>query len=344
MNELQPPRLKPPITAADAATMTAIALALAAVLLLHLLPALLAGLAVYALVQSAARLLRFSTLRGRRAEWLAVGLLAVLVVTLLVLAGAGLVAFFRHGSYSLPVLLQRLADIVERSRGALPAWLLQYLPEDPDTLRQAFVAWLRSHTETLSTAGRSLGRGTAHVLVGMVIGALLVLRNPAGGGELGPLAREIARHVKRLEHAFRRVVFAQAWIAAVNTALTALYLLIALPLAGIHLPLSKTLLALTFVFGLLPILGNLVSNTAVVLISLGHSPWLAVISLIYLVAIHKLEYFLNAHIIGSHIRAHAWELLLAMVTMEAAFGLAGLIAAPIYYAYLKAELTERGWV
>ena len=32
------------------------------------------------------------------------------------------------------------------------------------------------------------------------------------------------------------------------------------------------------------------------------------------------------------------ELLVAMFTMEAAFGLDGLVAAPIYYAYIKSEL------
>ena len=37
----------------------------------------------------------------------------------------------------------------------------------------------------------------------------------------------------------------------------------------------------------------------------------------------------------------AWELLLAMLVMEAAFGISGLIAAPIYYAYLKDELVSR---
>jgi predicted PurR-regulated permease PerM len=57
-----------------------------------------------------------------------------------------------------------------------------------------------------------------------------------------------------------------------------------------------------------------------------------------LVVVHKLEYFLNARIVGGQIRAHVWELLIAMLAMEAAFGLAGLIAAPIYYAYLKSEL------
>jgi predicted PurR-regulated permease PerM len=48
--------------------------------------------------------------------------------------------------------------------------------------------------------------------------------------------------------------------------------------------------------------------------------------------------------VGSQIDASAWELLLAMVVMEATFGLAGVIAAPVYYAYIKSELTGRGWV
>ena len=33
-----------------------------------------------------------------------------------------------------------------------------------------------------------------------------------------------------------------------------------------------------------------------------------------------------------------------MLLMEAAFGMAGLVAAPIYYAFLKDELKSRGLV
>jgi len=57
--------------------------------------------------------------------------------------------------------------------------------------------------------------------------------------------------------------------------------------------------------------------------------------------IHKLEYFLNARIVGAQIRASAWELLTAMLVMEGCFGLAGLVAAPICYAWLKDELASR---
>ena len=64
----------------------------------------------------------------------------------------------------------------------------------------------------------------------------------------------------------------------------------------------------------------------------------------FLIVIHKLEYFLNARIIGSRIHAHPWELLIAMLVMEAAFGLPGLVAAPIYYAYVKSELAGRGLI
>ena len=104
------------------------------------------------------------------------------------------------------------------------------------------------------------------------------------------------------------------------------------------------MIAVTFVVGLLPVLGNLISNTIIVVISFSISSVAAIGSLIFLVAIHKLEYFANARIIGSRIHARAWELLLAMLVMDAAFGVPGVIAAPIYYAYMKDELADRGLI
>ena len=98
---------------------------------------------------------------------------------------------------------------------------------------------------------------------------------------------------------------------------------------------------ITFIIGLLPGVGNLISNTVIVIVSMSHSFGVALGSLLFLVIIHKFEYFLNARIVGGQIRANAWELLIAMVLMEAAFGIAGVVAAPIYYAYIKSELRER---
>jgi predicted PurR-regulated permease PerM len=111
-----------------------------------------------------------------------------------------------------------------------------------------------------------------------------------------------------------------------------------------HLPLAKTVLVITFLVGLLPVVGNLVPNSIIVILSLSVSLPVAIMSLIFLVVIHKLEYFLNAHMSGARVHAHAWELLLTMLVMEAAFGVPGLIAAPIYYAYVKDKLVSRSLV
>jgi predicted PurR-regulated permease PerM len=175
----------------------------------------------------------------------------------------------------------------------------------------------------------------------MVIGAMVSLREAQPRQVGGPLAAALVERANRLGDAFRNVVFAQVRISALNTVFTAIYLLVALPLAGVHLPYAKTLVAVTFLAGLLPVVGNLISNTVIVIVSLSQSLMLAVASLTFLVVIHKLEYFLNARIVGARIHAAAWEILVAMLVMESAFGLAGLVAAPIYYAYLKDELAAR---
>jgi predicted PurR-regulated permease PerM len=180
--------------------------------------------------------------------------------------------------------------------------------------------------------------------MGMIIGALVSMQKAASPAERRPLTEEIARHAARLVTAFQRVVFAQFWISMINTFFTWLYLGVVLPAFGVDVPLVKILVMLTFIVGLLPIIGNLISNTAIVVVCLSQGVPVAVASLVYLVVVHKLEYFLNARIIGSHIKARAFELLIAMLVMEAAFGITGLIAAPIFYAYFKEELRAKDLV
>jgi predicted PurR-regulated permease PerM len=242
------------------------------------------------------------------------------------------------------MLLQKMAEILESSRASLPEWAQDWLPGDGADLREQSVSWLRAHATEIRTMGGVAGRAIAYALVGMVVGALIALYEMQPEHRRGPLARAMTRCATRVADAFRRVVFAQVRIAALNTLLTGVYLGIALPVLGMQLPFAKTMIALTFVFGLLPIIGNLISNTMIVVVSLSHSPQLAVASLAFLVVIHKLEYFVNARIVGIEIDASAWELLLAMIVMEAAFGLPGVIAAPVFYAYVKSELSVRGLV
>jgi predicted PurR-regulated permease PerM len=309
------------------------------VLFLHLLAALLAGLLVHELVHLLAPRLRIVRIRRRPAKLAVVALLAVVIVGILTGALVGIAIFVRSEAGSLPALLQRMADVIEGWRMRLPAAIVTQLPADVDSLREISVGWLRNHASTLGHAGQQAGRVLAHVGVGFVIGALIALHDFDSSGSLGPLGQALQARVARLTSVFHRVVFGQVRISAINATLTGLYLVIALPLSGIHVPLAKTMIIVTFFVGLLPVIGNLISNTIIVVLSLSVSATVAVVSLMYLVVIHKLEYFLNAQIIGTQVRAHAWELLVAMLIMESAFGISGLIAAPIYYAYLKDELT-----
>lgn len=327
--------------ASDIAAFLVAGAALLLVLELQLLPALLAGLLVYELVHILAPRLRIVRIRRGQAKLVAVAVLALGVVLLLTLAVAGIVAFVRSEAGSFPALLQKMADIVDTWRTTLPAGMVQYLPSDVDGLKQVAVAWLRAHAGTLQHVGAEAGHVLAHIVIGVGIGALVALDDVRSTETLGPLGRALEIRASRLGDAFRRVVFGQVRISAINTLLTGLYLVVALPMAGVILPLAKTMIAVTFLAGLLPVIGNLVSNTAIVILSLSVSPSVGITSLIFLVVIHKLEYFLNAHIVGTQVRAHAWELLLAMLVMEAAFGVPGLVAAPIYYAYLKDELVSQ---
>jgi predicted PurR-regulated permease PerM len=318
------------------------ALALLAILMAHLIPALLAGLLVYQLVHALAPRIRLQQLHGKRARLVVVALLATLVTAGVVGMITAAALFLSTGSETLTLLLSKMAEILETSRAALPPALVHYLPVNVNEMQAQLVSWLREHADDLQGVGKDAGVTMAHILIGIIIGAMVSLREASNVANLRPLARVLEERVKRLGNAFSNVVFAQIKIATINAIATGIYLAVVLPLFGIELPLVKTMIALTFVFGLLPVVGNLISNTVIVVVSLSHSVFVAAGSLLYLVVIHKVEYFLNAKIIGTQIRARPWEILIAMLVMEALFGLSGVIAAAIYYAYLKDELVAKG--
>ncbi|MFT4585925.1 MAG: putative PurR-regulated permease PerM [Gammaproteobacteria bacterium] len=326
----------------DTAAWALFVLGLGVLLQLKLLPALLGGLFVYACVDVLVPARKVAVPDSERPRLLAVILVALLVVVLMGLAAFGVGSLVRYGGENVPALMQRMAEIVEHSREGLPEWAVTYIPGDAEELRKTVVDWLREHVDLFQIAGAEFGRAFVHILIGMVIGALVSLERAKI--RQAPLSAALARSSRRLGRAFRRVVFAQFSISGLNTLFTAVYLWLVLPACGIELPFTKTMVFITFVAGLLPIVGNLISNSVIFIVSLSQSMAVALGSLAYLVVIHKLEYFLNARIIGGQIRAHAWEILLAMVFMEAAFGIAGLISAPIYYAYLKDELKFRSLI
>ena len=190
----------------------------------------------------------------------------------------------------------------------------------------------------LQQSGKTAARGFTHILIGMIIGAIIAVGAQKHMHRL-PLSTAFVTRVTRFADAFppHRVRAGEDFRDQRGVHRD-------LPADGrcrsftTRLPLSKTLVLVTFIVGLLPVIGNLISNTIIVAVALSVSFPAAIMSLVFLILIHKLEYFLNARIVGGQIEARAWELLIAMLAMEAAFGLPGVIAAPIFYAYIKREL------
>jgi predicted PurR-regulated permease PerM len=332
-------RPAPSRTAIAAWIVTAVVLVL--VLVVGLLPALFSGLLVYELVHLAAPALE-RHLSSHRAKVVVVALMAALVVGVVSAAFFALTVFVQSDPDRPAALLAQFADMVLRAKGTLPGWVADFLPGSPEEMKDALAEWARDHASALELAGRETGRILVYAILGMIVGAMIALQGEFERVALGPLGCELATRAANLSSAFRRVVFAQVRISLVNTFFTGIYLAVLLPMFGVNLPFKKTLIVLTFVTGLIPVVGNLISNTFIVIASLTHSGAMALVSLGFLVVIHKLEYFLNARIIGRQIQARAWELLLALLVMEATFGIAGVAAAPIYYCFLKDELTARG--
>ncbi|MEO1751293.1 AI-2E family transporter [Thiofaba sp. EF100] len=344
-----PTTLPPSTTAPTWMHWLAFALAVAAVFFAvkqHLLPALLAGLLMHQLVHAIAKRLISPTFSSHLARVVAILLVSAVVLTLLTLGALALLKLMHGtGQEGVEGLMKQMARILDDTKAALPAWAEPWLPPDTEALKQHAVDWLRSHAAEVGSAGGALGYGLVHILIGLIIGAMISLHTEATDPQaLRPLARALLQEVSAFSLAFRRIITAQAWITTVNTTLTGLYLLVALPLAGVHLPLVKTMVLVTFVMGFIPIVGNLVSNTVITIISLSHSVMVAASSLAFLVIVHKVEYFLNARIVGGHIRARAWEILIAMLAMERIAGIPGLVISPILYAYIKDGLKKRGWV
>lgn len=314
----------------------------------HLVPALIMGLTLYMILDRVSE--RF---KGRMAHGAVrpLALLSVAVATGIVITGiiALMVMMLRRGAGNVPAMMEQMADIL----GSVRLWLgglgRQFIPEvmtDAEDFKLTVMTWLKTHAQTVRAGGLWLGIGLIYMIMGGLLAILVFFRHVTHHDDenRGPLARHLIEKVDRFAHAFSRIALAQVKISAVNTTLTGIYLLVVLPLFGIHVPFGTTLVVITFLCGLIPVLGNLISNTVITILSMGVSIGTAVASLTFLVVIHKLEYLINSRIVGGETDSQAWEILLAIIVGEAAFGVGGVVMAPIIYAFIKRELRDRALV
>jgi predicted PurR-regulated permease PerM len=276
--------------------------------------------------------------KGARGKWLAVVLFLVLV--------SGIAYGLGH---LINQTIQALPKIAEAAIPSIIQWARQHQIELPftdyDSLKDAGFDAVKSEVSYLGSAAKfARGAGSQFVLV--VVGAVVaigVFLNPRF--ELDRAARaarpnlysaccdEIGERFQIFYRSFAMVMGAQISISAINTVLTAIFV------AALQLPYALVVVGLTFLCGLLPVVGNLASNTIIVGIGFTVSPKVALIALLFLVLVHKLEYFLNGKIIGHRIRNPLWLTLLALVLGERLLGVPGMILAPVVLNYIKLEMS-----
>jgi len=200
--------------------------------------------------------------------------------------------------------------------------------------------------EDVANVGRHIRAAAFQIvllLIGLVVAMGLFL-NATWGTENDPqtsrdslyatVVRELDVRARTFYRSFSKVIGAQIVISLINTALTAAFLI------GNGYPYKTVLVAFTFLCGLLPIIGNIISNTLIVGVSFTISPNMALVALIFLIVIHKLEYFLNSKIIGDRIKNPMWLTLIGLVLGEKLMGIPGMILAPVVLHYIKVEASR----
>jgi len=302
---------------------------LLAVITLHLGTLLLSALFSYLVLS---RLLWIC----RRQKWLAI----LLFLALLGSVSYGLGYFIRQTVRALP-------EIADKSIPTIIQWAqlhqLQLPFTDYDSLKDFALDTVKSEVRYLGSFAR-FARGAATQLLLLMIGAVaaisLFVRPGFQMGRPGSISTgtlyagwtgEIERRFKTLYESFVRVMGAQIIISAINTMLTGLFVLIS------GLPYGVVVIGVTFLCGLVPVVGNIVSNTIIVAIGFTVSPGMALGALIFLVVIHKLEYLLNSTIIGWRIRNPLWLTLVGLIIGERLMGVPGLVLAPVILNYVRLE-------
>jgi predicted PurR-regulated permease PerM len=297
------------------------------IVLLHLGTFLLTALFGYLLLQ-------LFCIRGNRIVSVALFLVTVAGI------GAGLVYFSSLAYHTLP----RIAEI------SIPA-MVEYAEKkgidlpftDYASLRDSALDQAREGVAVIGQYAKVASLQFVLVLAGLVVALSLFLGSRWTIDENAPLApgnlfsavtHEVSARFRTLYESFARAMRAQIAISAINTGFTTLFLVFrGYPAAGL-------LVVFVFLCGLLPIVGNIISNTLIVVVGFSISPKTGVYALIFLIVIHKLEYFLNSKIVGKRINSPIWLTLIGLVVGERLMGISGMILAPAILHYIRVETSS----
>ncbi|HEX4048427.1 MAG TPA: AI-2E family transporter [Elusimicrobiota bacterium] len=313
-----------------AASYILVVLTLAAAAHFGLGHALIAGLFAFMMLDHAEDALLGAGASPRWARWSSVALFVVVGALLAVIFAA----FVRIGLERMPMLLDRMLPRVDSLAGrfgvALPV-------DNVEDLRALILSAVKDNARSIETASGLMTRGFFQILIAIVVAILKFVSGPAAPENVprgldDEVLRECGDRAALFSSSFDLVMGAQVLVAAINTALAAAFLI------AFRIPFRTMLTLTTFVCGMIPIVGNVISNSLIVGAALTRSDHLALFALIFLVVVHKGGYFLNSRIVGARMETPTWAILLGLLIGEALMGVTGVILAPTLIHYAREEL------
>jgi predicted PurR-regulated permease PerM len=277
--------------------------------------------------------------RAVNRKWLAFVLFLIALVGIAYAAG-----YFARAAW------RALPEIAESSIPPATAWAEKQniaLPfTDFETLKAFVIDQLKEEIHYVRNVAQFAGTASTLVVlivIGIVVASSLFFRGQPDFGAnpdkpannlYAMCAAEVTARFRDLYRSFEIVMGAQIIISGINTVLTAIFVLI------IHLPHAAVVIGVTFLCGLLPIVGNLISNTIIVFLAATISLKLGLVALVFLILIHKLEYFLNSKIIGGWTRNPVWLTLIGLIIGEELMGIPGMVLAPVVLNYIRVEMSK----
>jgi predicted PurR-regulated permease PerM len=299
---------------------------------LHLGPLLLAVLFSYFALTK----LDFLKHRGR---WAAI----TLFIVLLAIGAYGLTLFVQATAEALP-------SIAERSLPSITQWAASHQIVLPFTDLNSFKeeAQKMAHNEARDIGKfADFARGATRQFVYLMIGAFvamglfldpkLEMDLPVKGRENNMYTLccdEISKRFARFYVSFDMVMNAQVTISAINAIATGIFMTV------LRLPHMPVAVGVSFICGMIPVVGNILSNIVVVAIGFIVSPAKGIGALAFLVTIHHLGFFLNSKIVGAKIRSPVWLTLVALVLGESLMGVTGMVLSPVVLHYIRMETAD----
>jgi predicted PurR-regulated permease PerM len=295
---------------------------------LHLGPTALAGLVSYMILDLTYRALA-RRLAPTLSRWLS---LAVFLVAAVIL-GYMFARFIRSTIHTLPQIastaIPRIIVLAEEHGIDLPF-------ENVYELREIAIQQIKENAEAITKTSGVLTLGFFHILIAVFVAILAFFSPPPEDGAknlFDELRRELAERMLTFMRGLEKVLGAQVLISAAYAVLTLAFL----HFMGFTHRIFLTLAA--FIFGILPIIGNIISNIIIVASGLTLSTRHAAYALIFLFLIHKSGYLVYGRVLGSSLKVPMWKTLLAILVGEVVMGVPGIILAPTLLHYAKEEMS-----